>query len=394
MSSAQPISRKNKHIQSSEDDALERTRRPLDRARHAPGYIYSSPEVFALEKERIFMKDWLLVARSEDLKKPGNYMTFRVMGEPVLLVRNEDGKVNALSNTCAHRGVEVASGCGKAKLFHCPYHGWLYDLNGQLKRAQYMETVKNFDFENCRLPSLRCEEWGGSIFICFSEDTPPLDVFLKDLIDEYSFLHPELCEARKKIVIQFDCNWKLVVENKIDIYHVNTLHAKTLGAQTDFSKTGFDGENGKLTSNGGVSMRYPGTTGIPSRKEIFPLMPWMEDIGSEYGSHMRHSPNLHFVGRADGIRLSSVWPLDVDKTEAWFWYLFPKEWKGDPDYDEKCQLYEDFLVSILTEDSEMIASLQKATATRSLRPGPMSRLETGIHHVLNDYLDRMFGERG
>ena len=146
---------------------IEKTKAPIARARHVPGYIYDSPEVFELEKEKIFMKDWLCVARVEEVEKPGDFMTFRIMGEPVVVTRDHDGHLNAFFNICAHRGVEVASGEGNTKEFMCPYHGWSYDLNGKLTGAAFMQEAETFEPTTCRLPALRLGVWAGWIILAY-----------------------------------------------------------------------------------------------------------------------------------------------------------------------------------------------------------------------------------
>ena len=99
---------------------LERTREPLDRARHAPGYVYTSPEILRLESERLFARDWLFVGRAEEFEKPGDYRAFRLLDEPVVLARDKEGRLHAFANVCVHRGVEVASGAGNTDSFSCP----------------------------------------------------------------------------------------------------------------------------------------------------------------------------------------------------------------------------------------------------------------------------------
>lgn len=127
--------------------AIENTLQPLGKARHAPGDIYGSDHMFELEKQKIFMKDWMCVARGEEIASAGDYMTFRMVGEPFVITRNEQGAIAAFANVCAHRGVEVASGEGNTKEFSCPYHGWLYDLNGRLVGAPYMKEAEGFGID-------------------------------------------------------------------------------------------------------------------------------------------------------------------------------------------------------------------------------------------------------
>ena len=134
--------------------ALAGPRRPLFQASHAPGDIYASEEIFALEKRWLFLTDWILVAREEELAAPGDYMTFRLVGEPFVVTRGPDGGLNAFANVCAHRGVEVADGNGNTAEFSCPYHGWLHDLEGKLVGAPYMKEAEGFDPSSCRLKPL------------------------------------------------------------------------------------------------------------------------------------------------------------------------------------------------------------------------------------------------
>src|SRR5512139_101824 len=120
-------------------------RRPLPEASHAPGALYASPEFYRLDVERLFMRDWLYAGRVEELEHPGDYLTMRVAGEPIVVARTREGELAACYNMCAHRGVEVAQGRGNARAFKCPYHGWTYDLAGRLTGAGYMKESAGFD---------------------------------------------------------------------------------------------------------------------------------------------------------------------------------------------------------------------------------------------------------
>ena len=120
------------------------TQRALTQACHAPGEIYTSPEIFRREVEVYFKRDWLYVGRIEELAAPGDYMTLRVVDEPVLVSRDKKGVLHANYNMCAHRGVQVASGSGNTRSFKCPYHGWVYGLDGQLTGAAFMADSEGF----------------------------------------------------------------------------------------------------------------------------------------------------------------------------------------------------------------------------------------------------------
>ena len=127
------------------------------------------------EIEEIFMKQWLLVGRAEEIENPGDYFTHRIADEPIVVVREKDGNNQTFANVCRHRGVQVAWDSGNTKYFSCPYHGWVYDTSGQLVNAQYLDKTQNFDKKNCRLPRIRTEMWEGFIFINFDPDAGPLN---------------------------------------------------------------------------------------------------------------------------------------------------------------------------------------------------------------------------
>ena len=112
-------------------DGIASTRSRLSKAGHAPGAIYCSEDIFQREIATCFMKDWLCVGRVEEVAKPGDYMTMRIAGEPVVITRASDNNLHALYNMCAHRGVEDAHGRGNARVFNCPYHIWYAPVRAQ-----------------------------------------------------------------------------------------------------------------------------------------------------------------------------------------------------------------------------------------------------------------------
>ena len=118
------------------------------------------------------MKDWLCVGRVEEFETPGDYHALRIAGEPLLICRDNDGNLNAFHNVCRHRGVEIATGQGNRRNFKCPYHAWVYDLDGRLLGAPHTREVEDFDFENCGLIAANIDCWGGYVFVNFSARLP------------------------------------------------------------------------------------------------------------------------------------------------------------------------------------------------------------------------------
>ena len=125
-------------------EELESMTRPLGAATAPPATYYTSPELYELEREHIFRKEWLWVGHAQDVREPGSYFTFEYAGEPILVTRDKTGQLNAFSNVCRHRGAIVAEGAGTCKSFSCPYHTWTYGHDGKLLGAPAMDGVENF----------------------------------------------------------------------------------------------------------------------------------------------------------------------------------------------------------------------------------------------------------
>ena len=366
---------------------LDEVRAPLDRARHAPGYYYGSPEIFRLEKERVFLKDWLYVAREEEVENPGDYLAFRIMGEPVLVVRDQEGALNAFANVCLHRGVEVAHGQGTAKQFSCPYHGWRYGLDGRLAGASFMEHAEGFDPENCRLAPLRIGVWARNVFISFDPEVLPLADFVAPWEHDFGFLRQEDCRLGNKVVVELDCNWKFASENLMDFYHVGVLHVNTFGAK--FAVTDDDVTT---KEKGGLSIFYKAAAPVPGGQSLFGKMPWLSDQLDSFACTGYLAPNLHIFGRIDCVRPIVIWPLSPDSCRMVCYHLFPKELLARADFAEKSKVYHDYQVEVLEEDRSMIHSMQHATGASTFRPGALSTLERPIHNAVNYHLERLFAE--
>ncbi len=365
---------------------LDGAKASLELASHVPGYIYDSPEVFALEKERLFMREWLMIGRLEEFSQPGDYMTFRVMGEPIVVARDHGGELNAFANVCAHRGVEVASGCGNAREFSCPYHGWLYDLSGRLVGAPYMKEAEGFAPEACRLRPIKLDVWAGNVFINFDPGALPLAAHVAEFDQEFAFLRMGDCRLSERVVYEFDCNWKFVAENLMDIYHIGTLHAQSFAR---FSVQ--DSYRFNLRERGRFGIHYEAAPITADGKTRFGAMPWLADRPKSLACVGFLPPNMNLLARYDYARPIALWPLAPNKTQAIAYHVFPEEFSTTADFKDKARDYHDYMRVVFAEDLEMVQSLQRTMASRYFAPGRMAKLEMAIHHILNHYFERMFG---
>jgi Rieske 2Fe-2S family protein len=359
-------------------------RRPVAEASHAPGVVYASPDVHRLEVERLFRRDWLMVAREEELPEPGDYMTLRIAGEPIVVARGRDGELRAFYNMCVHRGVEVVEGTGRTRAFKCPYHGWTYDLDGRLLGAGYMKDCVAFDPASERLRPLRLQTWRRNVFVSFDPEAPPLAEHVAEFEKDFAFLRPEACRLGNRIELELACNWKFVPENLMDFYHVGVLHAGTFGAK--FSWTD---DQVQLKPRGGISIFYSAGPPTPGAQPLLGKMPWLEDRPVSFSCTGFLPPNCTLFGRIDCVRFMVAWPEGPGRSRTVIYHLFPEEFFGRPGFRETLRAYHDYQLTVLEEDRSMIESMQRAMASPAYRPGRMSTLEKPLHHYLNGYLDRL-----
>ena len=144
-----------------------------------PTSWYRHADIFRVEKERIFCREWIAVCRAEELRVAGDSLVLDVLGESVLLVRNRDAELRAFYNVCRHRGarlcraeaqpapgrVALAGGVTAGRLIVCPYHQWSYDLNGALVAAPHLGAGTGFNKQDYHLYPIGVESWGGFVFL-------------------------------------------------------------------------------------------------------------------------------------------------------------------------------------------------------------------------------------
>src|SRR5215813_5525382 len=149
-----------------------------ERAWSMPGAFYSDPQILALEREQIFLREWLCIGRVEELARAGDFMPMEICGEPLVIVRGFDGRIRAFSNVCRHRGALIARAKGNGTRLVCPYHNWSYDTVGHLAAAPRIGARPDFDPAACRLPEFALTQWQGFLFVSLAADPPPLEPLL------------------------------------------------------------------------------------------------------------------------------------------------------------------------------------------------------------------------
>lgn len=366
-------------------EAAKATAQPVDRARHSPSAIYLSPEIYELEREHIFMKDWICCGRVEEVEKPGDYLSLDLMGEPFVIARAQAGELRAFSNACLHRAVAVApAGRGNKRAFICPFHGWSYDLEGRLVGAPRMDQAEHFDKHDCRLPPVHVKEWQGWLFVCFAAEPPSLAEHVATLEHDFAFMRQQDCRLAVTTVNEIDGNWKLVVENVIDLYHVNMVHKTTNGRQ--FTSDAFKFEPRR---EGGYYATFNSGPSTLTGQPVFGRMPWLGELPDHFAATGRLRPNFTFFARIDTVHALCIWPLGPKRTRVTVYTLVPKQYFDAPDFEQRALAYRDYQNKVISEDREVLEMMQRGLASRLYRPGRMAHIEEGVHHIEAEYLERL-----
>ncbi|MEM7339950.1 MAG: aromatic ring-hydroxylating dioxygenase subunit alpha [Actinomycetota bacterium] len=228
---------------------------PVDPARALPAEAYRASG-FAADVDMVFRRDWVFVATADEVAEPGDYVTTELGGLPLIVLRNQSGELTALSNMCAHRGTLLVEGFGNTKRFQCPYHAWTYADDGRLLAAPYTERTDVDRATHC-LPRYRAEEWNGLVFATVDPDVVPLAERLQHLAPiaadaGMDGLHHWTAQRTDEI---WDANWKLVISNAMESYHLFKVHDETLEPYTPTAGAYYIVGNADGTATGGTSPR-------------------------------------------------------------------------------------------------------------------------------------------
>ena len=194
------------------------------------GQLYTDPEIFQEEMEKIFYKTWVWVAHESEIPESGSFKTTQVGDQPVIVNRDRKGNFNTLLNRCRHRGATVCDQTkGKANGFTCPYHNWSYTLDGRLRGIPYPDGYEGVvDKKDFPLQKLRTESYMGMVFATFNQDAPPLEEHLGDSKIWMERFFKQLNGFPTKVIgihkFRFKGNWKIQMENTTDGYHFPMVH--------------------------------------------------------------------------------------------------------------------------------------------------------------------------
>ncbi|WP_342643280.1 aromatic ring-hydroxylating oxygenase subunit alpha [Rhodoligotrophos ferricapiens] len=348
-------------------DELAAASAPLNRARSMPAGFYTDPEIFAREREHLFLKHWFFLCREEQLPNPGDYRAFDTPGGPIVLIRGKDEVLRCFANYCRHRGsilLEGEGNCGGRII--CPYHAWSYFSDGRLYGCPDMQDAEGFDRVENGLVPLSLDRWNGFVFANFSRSPKPLLEHLGDLPQRFASHRLDRMRCTWKITLDGACNWKLVLENAMETYHTGIVHKNTVGAQQ--SRT--------LETRGDwiciqvISGRSIAT--LPGAPPPFPPIEGLDD-DAKMGTYFTVIfPTCQFAVAQDSMWWLNVTPVSHERSRVEIGGCFPEDMLGRSDFAEKAAAYYERWELVGREDVGILEKQQKALASVLYKPGPLS----------------------
>lgn len=368
------------HIQSPLTlEEIAAVRRPFRAATLLPSRAYHDPAIFEFERDEWFHRDWLAVGREEEAPERGSYFLADVLGEPLVIVRGPDLRLRAFYNVCRHRGTAVAEEqCGRLVRFQCPYHAWIYDLEGRLVKAKHMEDIEDFIPEGFGLAQVHCETWGGFVFVSLDEEARPLREHMGDWFDHHASFGRDFSRLRRAARLEYDvaANWKIVAENYSECYHcpsvhplLNKLTPYDLGE--DFEPSGPWKGGWMPLANGCETMSMDGLRhGRPALSGASPT-----DEGRIY--YYILWPNLIVSVHPDYVLTHQAWPDGPERSKVLCDLYVEADALATPGFDVSGAV--DFWDLTNRQDYHVVELQQVGTRSRSFAAGRFSNQEASVH---------------
>ncbi len=356
---------------------------PFAQARAMPKSVYTSPDFAALEQRHIFAAEWLCAGRAEALPNPGDYLTMEIAGEPIVILRDNDGAVRALSNVCRHRMSTIMQGRGHTRTLSCPYHAWTYNLDGTLRSAPAMTLNETFCKSDIALPPVRCKVWQGWILVTLNPAAPDPAAQLRDVDSLVGYLDMSRYSETFRETFRWNTNWKVLAENFMESYHLPACHSGTIGGSVDLAQM--------TCPEGAPAFNHHWIM----KNDTVPLS-------------LAHPANTTLTGDQRRITwLLAIYPaLLITLTPGYFWYLcltpdgpshvnvlygggMSPDWIADPDAPAHLAQVKALLDDVNIEDKGCTERVYRGLCSGLSAPGPLSHLERPNYEFATYIASRM-----
>ncbi|MGC4252746.1 MAG: aromatic ring-hydroxylating dioxygenase subunit alpha [Sphingobium sp.] len=354
-----------------------------------PPRRYTDPDFYQLELKHAWRKSWLYAIHGDEVPEPGSFMRWNLMGEPLLFVRGQDGVVRCFYNTCRHRGAPITTeDSGNARGFSCGYHGWTYNLAGDLIRVRDQRDFVGLDMSCRSLIPVRCESIGRYVFINLEDNGQSLDDYLGRSADLLKLHQPDTLRLVAKQTYHVKSNVKVLLEAFLESYHIKSIHNNTVDRFLDHRGVVIN-----MWSNGHSQMITPyrserigwvdpGTVGLPVMDNVSELLRTSTLQTMFY-------PNFMIAWAEAGSPAMVFWPAGLDRSVCEVHWFAPS-W-GDGPRPEVWDLRLRNFERILMEDVMFQEGIQRSLESHGYKGSMLSYQERRIYHWHQE-ADRRIGK--
>ncbi|MDJ0940610.1 MAG: aromatic ring-hydroxylating dioxygenase subunit alpha [Woeseiaceae bacterium] len=351
-----------------------------------PGGRYTDPEFLAVEEERLWKRAWLYACHVDELPEPGSFMLWKKSGSPILIVHGKDGEIRAFYNTCRHRGGPlVKETTGTARGFVCGYHGWTYDLEGNLVNLRDPRDFVDLDKSCHGLVTVRAERLGNWVFINEDPDAEPLLDHLGVIPEHLAQFDLDTTRHVHSKSYDVACNVKVLLDAFLEVYHLKSIHKDTVDRFLDHRGTDIvlwpNGHSLMITPNRRDGWVDPGTVGMPE-------FPSVTELPATYNLSYNMYPNLVTPVAPTGMPFLVFWPVSANTMRIDCHWFAPDWGDGgrDPLWDTRIDNFE----RILFEDTQFAPQIQESVESPGFRGISLNYQERRIYHW-HEELDRRIG---
>ena len=362
--------------------------RPSQSGRGMPVGVYISDKFHDAEQKKIFNQEWLCVGREDEIPETGDFLTFKISAQPIIVVRLSNASIHAMANVCRHRMMRLVDGRGNAERFSCPYHGWTYGIDGRLMGVRHMECTEGFEKERVFLPSVRCETWKGWIYVTLNREAEPISDRLNELLPIVEKYRMEDYVTIFSEDREWDTNWKLLCENFMEGYHLPVAHRSTVGKQFPVQETVFD-SRGRF--DGFTYQCFSKPDGIqvglahPENKTLRGKWRKMSVMPTVFPGHM-------YVLAPDHLWYLSIQPNGYSKVKIRYGAaMAPEVLASHPDKRLLIDEFKTLLDKVQEEDRHLVEAIFEGVRAPLSRPGPLSWLEREIQEFIQYLALRLSG---
>ncbi len=343
-----------------------------------PSWTYSSDAFFELEKKALFLSNWQLVCHISNIPASGDYFTFEIFSERILVAKGREGRVHAFHNVCAHCGARLMDGptgnCGER--LTCPYHAWSYDLCGTLAHLPFREEFGDINLSAHGLKPVEMEIFQGFIFVRITPSEGPsvADQFAPYMADILPYRFEELRPLGRVTMRPRAVNWKQIADNYVDALHIPVAHkglSTLVGNSYGLEVGGKDGLVHKLWAD--VRDGRKNTLSNQLYNAVLPTFDHLPDELQKRWVYYRLWPNLAFDIYPDQMDFMQFIPLTATSTMIReLPFALP-----DDRREVKIARYLNWRINrqVNAEDTDLISRVQEGMATSAFNQGPFAKSE-------------------